>query len=155
MTGKPYSAQPLDLWIECMMNKGSKMKAGWLSILKNSKQLLTDTRSPNNINRIRAATQTHTNDKSQVHRQHAECTPLRLRTDEQVVQDILSCFMEFDSNPFDPSSPNLRSLESGIEASRELIIDFNGAFTDGKANLYIILNERVFSKTNSLYSHDN
>ena len=61
--------------------------------------------------------------------------------------------MEFDSNPFDPSSPNLRSLESGIEASRELIIDFNGAFTDGKANLDIILNERVFSKTNSLYSH--
>ena len=27
MTGKPYSAQPLDLWIECTMNKGSKMKA--------------------------------------------------------------------------------------------------------------------------------
>ena len=80
-------------------------------------------------------------------------TPLHLRIDEQVVQDILSCFMEFDSNPFHPSSPNLRSLESGIEASQELIIDFNGAFTDGKANLDIILNECVFSKTNSLYSH--
>ena len=83
MTGKQYSAQALDLWIECTMNKGSKMKAGWLSILKNSKQLLTDTRSPNKINRIRAAIQTHSNDKSQVHRQHAECTPLRLRTDDK------------------------------------------------------------------------
>ena len=33
MTGKPYSCLPLDLWIEMTMNKGSKMKAGWLKIL--------------------------------------------------------------------------------------------------------------------------
>ncbi|KAG0711388.1 hypothetical protein GWK47_020695 [Chionoecetes opilio] len=32
VTGKPYSMSclPLDLWIEMTMNKGSKMKAGWL-----------------------------------------------------------------------------------------------------------------------------
>lgn len=30
MTGNPYSSIPLDMWIEVTMNKGSKMKAGWL-----------------------------------------------------------------------------------------------------------------------------
>ena len=35
MTSKPYSCLPLDLWIEMTMNKGSKMKAGWLRILIN------------------------------------------------------------------------------------------------------------------------
>ena len=87
------------------------MKAGWLSILKNSKQLLTNARSPNNINRIWAANQVHSNINKFSHRQHTECTPLRLRTDEEVLQDLLSCFNEFNSNPFDLSSPFLRTLE--------------------------------------------
>jgi hypothetical protein len=54
MTGKPFSSLALDLWIECTMNKGSKLKAGWHSILKNEKQLLVDTRNVNSIGRIRA-----------------------------------------------------------------------------------------------------
>ena len=37
ITGKPYSNMAWDMWIECTMNKGSKMKSGWLSILKNEK----------------------------------------------------------------------------------------------------------------------
>jgi len=40
ITGNPYSIMPWDMWIECTMNKGSKMKSGWLSILQNEKQLL-------------------------------------------------------------------------------------------------------------------
>ena len=35
LTGNSYSSQPPDLWIECTMNKGSKMKAGWKRLLKN------------------------------------------------------------------------------------------------------------------------
>ena len=53
MTGKPYSCLPLDLWIEMTMNKGSKMKAGWLRILRNEKMLLSHVRNANLINRIR------------------------------------------------------------------------------------------------------
>ena len=45
----------LDLWIEVTMNKGSKLKSGWLSILKNEKQLLVQGRNVNNIARISAA----------------------------------------------------------------------------------------------------
>ena len=35
MTGLPYSCQPLDLWIEVTMNRGSSLKAGWLHLLQN------------------------------------------------------------------------------------------------------------------------
>lgn len=38
MIGKPFSSLALALWIECTMNKGTKMKAGWKAILKNEKQ---------------------------------------------------------------------------------------------------------------------
>ena len=44
MTGKPYSSIPRDMWIEMTMNKGSKMKAGWISILRNEKQLIADSK---------------------------------------------------------------------------------------------------------------
>ena len=49
MTGKPYSSIPWDLWIEMTMENLSKMKAWWLSILRNEKQLMADTRNANNI----------------------------------------------------------------------------------------------------------
>ena len=52
MIGKPYSRLPLDLWIE---NKGSKMKAGWKSILKNEKMLFTHTRTVDYVNRVRSS----------------------------------------------------------------------------------------------------
>ena len=86
-------------------------------------------------------------------RKHKECTPSRLRTDEGVVQDILACLNEFGSNPFDLSSPTLPILESGIEASDEILLDFKTALQDGEANLYMLLHERVYSKTQSLFSH--
>ena len=57
MTGKPYSCLPLDIWIEMTMNKGSKMKAGWLKILKNERMLLTNTRTVNMVNRVRTVMQ--------------------------------------------------------------------------------------------------
>ena len=40
LTDNPYSGMSLDMIIEMTMNKGSKLKSGWLSILKNEKQLL-------------------------------------------------------------------------------------------------------------------
>jgi hypothetical protein len=37
ITGNPYSNMAWDMWIECTMNKVSKMKSGWLFILHNEK----------------------------------------------------------------------------------------------------------------------
>lgn len=59
MSGKPYSCVALDIWIESTMNKGSKLKCGWLAIRKNEKQLLSNTRNINNINWKRASVHHH------------------------------------------------------------------------------------------------
>ena len=71
MTDKPYSCLPLDLWIEMMMNKGSKMKAGWLRILKNEQMLLSHVRNANLINRIRVCVHVIAN-REETSRCHAE-----------------------------------------------------------------------------------
>lgn len=48
-TRKPYSSIPSNIWSEITMNTESKFKASWLSILRNEKQLVTNTRNANNI----------------------------------------------------------------------------------------------------------
>ena len=55
LTGNPYSNMAWDMWIETTMNKVSKLKSDWLSILKNEKQLLVHSKNVNNVARIRAA----------------------------------------------------------------------------------------------------
>ena len=44
---------------------------------------------------------------------------------EQAVQNIISCVEEFVCYPFDAASSTLRTLQSAIPASPELIRDFS------------------------------
>ena len=75
-----------------------------------------------------------------------------MKKDEQAVQDLLACIVEFVADPFDPSNPTLRSLQSGLLATPELVTDFRMALEDGKieAETLLHLHERVFTKTRSL-----
>ena len=150
ITGNPYSSMPWDMWIECTMNKGSKMKTGWLSILQNEKQLLVHSRNVNNVARIRAVHNAQANRKK-AKRKHVECSPKRMQQDEQCVQDLITCMNEFDSFPFDPASPTLRTLQSAMPASDELTADFNSAHADGEKKLTRFIQDRVFSKSTSLH----
>jgi len=143
MTGRPYSCLPLDLWIEMTMNKGSKMKAGWLKILRNEKMLLTTTRNVNSVNRVRAALHTLAQMKTSALK-HIENTPSRLKIDEQVVQDLDSCITEFDCDPFDLDKPQLRALVSGVVASGDLVRDFESAHEDGETRVTQFFRERMF-----------
>ena len=43
MTGNPFSCVAVNLRIESTMNKGSKLKSGWLAILNNEKHILSNT----------------------------------------------------------------------------------------------------------------
>ena len=129
MTGLPYSQQPMDLWIECTMNLRSKLKRGWLNLLDNEKQLLCTTRNVNNVARIRIAIQKTLEQRSR-NRIHVECQPARMRNDEKRIQDILACFVEFDSDPFGVVNPALRTLQSGFLASSELVSDFKLALSE-------------------------
>ena len=150
MTGKPYSCVALDIWIESTMNKGSKLKSGWLAILNNEKQLLSNTRNVNNINWVRKMVHRHANRKKQGKGKHADCSSSKMKKDEQAVQDISACLTEFKCDPFDHTNKTLRSLQSGIPASDALAADLNSAKEDGTSKLKQFFNERVYFKTKSL-----
>ena len=55
MTTNPYSALPPDMWIECTMNKGSKLKSGWKRLLRSEKGLYIHVKNANNVNAVRNA----------------------------------------------------------------------------------------------------
>ena len=127
------------------MNRGSKLKSGWLSILKNEKQVLVHSRNVNNIGRIRAAHNAAAKRKSSDWK-HTECHPKRLRLDEECVQNIVDCLQEYDAYPFDPDSPILRTMQSGVHAPSDLVADFKSAREDGENQLESLLEEQIYSK---------
>ena len=151
ITGNPYSNMAWDMWIECTMNKGSKMKSGWLSILQNEKQLLVHSRNVNNVTRIRAAHNSLAT-RTKAKCKHTESGPKCMQEDEQCVHNLIACMDEFDSFPFNPASPTLRTLQSAMPASDELILDFKSAHSAGEEKLNIFLQDRVFSKKKSLHA---
>ena len=151
ITGNPYSAMAWDMWIETTMNKGSKLKSGWLSILKNEKQLLVHSRNVNNISRIRAVYNESARKKPKQWK-HTESQPKRMKLDEQCVQDIVSCLDEYDSYPFDEGNTELRTLQSGVPASDELVQDFKTVLADSQKKLEAYLDERVYSKEKSIHA---
>ena len=144
ISGNPFSCVALDIWIETTMNKGSKMKAGWLAILKNEKQLLTNSQNANNVNRIRNAVHRHANQTDKKVRKHADCYKPRCKADERAVQDLKACLDEFQCDPFDPTDTTIRSLQS-----EELVADVMSAKADGDM-VKEFLAKRVFAKKKSL-----
>ena len=64
----------LDMIIEVTMNEGSKLKSGWLSILKNEKQLLVHSRNCNNIAYIRNTVHCYIGTQKGIHK-HTESPP--------------------------------------------------------------------------------
>ena len=64
-----------------------------------------------------------------------------MKKDEQVVQDIQACMTDFGADPFDTSLPTLRSLQSGVIASPELVHDFTTPLPDAQAQVEILLQE--------------
>ena len=151
ITGNPYSNMAWCMWIETTMNKGSKLKSGWLSILKNEKQVLVHSRNVNNIARIRAIHNAAAKRKSS-NWKHTECNPKRLKLDEEGLQNILGCLEEYGAYPFDLDNQILRTMQSGVPASPELVMDLKSSNKDGEKRLKDILNERVYSKERSLHA---
>ncbi|KAG1654985.1 hypothetical protein GQR58_024759 [Nymphon striatum] len=144
-TGLPYSCQPMDLWIEVTMNLGSKLKAGWLQLLQDDKQLFSTIRNANAVGRIRQALETQLN-SIRKQSKHTDCQPARLRKDEKAVQDILTSLDAFECDLFGEDDPALRSIQSGIKTTESVALDLSVALPDGKAQADILLDQRVFSK---------
>ena len=53
LTGLPFSAIPHGQWIEMTMNKGSKMKGGWIGFTKNESMVNIHTHTVNDMMQIR------------------------------------------------------------------------------------------------------
>ena len=135
----------MDLWIEVTMNLGSSLKAGWLNLLQNDKQLFSTIRNANNIGKIRHALKL--NMKSIRKRsKHVECQPARLKKNEQAIQNILLSLDEFKCDLFDSTNPTLRSIQFGIKATEEVALDFNDALPKDKIQVDIFLDQRIFSE---------
>ena len=127
LTGLPFSAIPLDQWIEMTMNKGTKMKGGWIGFTKNESMVNIHTHTVNDMMQIRDKLHSRASLKS-AKQNHAANSKSRLKTDEQKVQDIIAC-----------------SLESGFLASKVLIADFNSAKNDGEIQIVKYFEERIKS----------
>ena len=140
----------LDMIIGVTMDKGSKLKSVWLSILKNKKQLLVHSKNCSNIACIRNAVHRHMGTKQDVYK-HTESSPRKLKEDEQAVHDLLNCMSEFECFPFDPAAPTFQTLQSVMPASDKLIADLKLAYADRVAKLMKFLEERVFTKDKSLF----
>ena len=76
--------------------------------------------------------------------------PTRIKKDGQAVQDLIICMDDFDADPFDESVPELRSLQSGVIASPEVLEDLRNALEQGEKQPNEILEKQVFSKELSL-----
>ena len=112
-TGLPYSCQPMDLWIEVTMNLGSLLKAEWLNLLQNDKQLFSTIRNANNIGKIGHALESNMKNMRKQSK-HVDCQSARLNKHEQAIQNILLILDEFKCFLFDSTNPRLDqfSLES-------------------------------------------
>ena len=68
------------------------------------------------------------------------------------MQDLISCLHEFEAYPFDISLPALRTLQSAIPASAELVKDFRSAHSKGEEKGTKFLQESKFSKATSIHA---
>ena len=129
LTGNLYSCLPLDMWIEIMMKKSSKMKKGGKNILKNETILLSQARNANFINRIRTSMHKLADSKKPNKHVHKENQTGRLKAHEKGVQDLANCFAEFKCDPFDSTHTVVTTLHSAEVASIKLEEDFASIHT--------------------------
>ena len=150
LTKNPYSAQPMDMWIEVTMNKGSKLKSGWKRLLKNEKGLCMHVKNTNNVNALRHTLNNFLSELTSSYK-HKENVKSRLRADETAVQAITSIFTEWQCDPFDMTNQELRTLHAGMLCPDELLKDFESAHQDGEDAIRVSFEERLFSNCKSIF----
>ena len=101
MFSQSFFALPYDQWIETTMNKGSKIKGGWIGITQNEEALQTNTKVVNNIAKVKESVKVIA-DISKRRYNHIECSPSHMKKDEETVQGIMKALQEWNSNPWNP-----------------------------------------------------
>ena len=108
------------------MNKGSKMKGGWIGITLNEEVLHVNTKVINSITKVKESLKEVANIKKRQY-SHIECSSARMIKDVKTVEILIGNLQEWNANPWNTEIPFLRSLESGLLASEELVKEFDSA----------------------------
>ena len=82
------------------MNLGSSLKAGWLRILQNDKQLFITIRNSNNLGKICLALEVKMKSKRK-RSKNVNYQPAQIIKDETAIQEIESSLTEFECDLFD------------------------------------------------------
>ena len=99
---------------------GFKFKARLVKSVKQGEAFFSTITNVNNISRIRSTKKRNLKKKDRK-RKHVQCQSSRMKKGERAVQDIETFLEEFDKKPFEALNPVLRTLQSAIVASDELI----------------------------------
>ena len=83
------------------MSKGSEMKCGWIGINQNEEALHTNTVG-NIIAEVKESVKVIA-DISKRWYKHIECSPSRMKKDEEAVQGATKALQEWNFNPWDPA----------------------------------------------------
>ena len=100
----------------------------------------------NNISRVRATIHHRVEFRKEIRIKHADCSPTKIKKDEQAVQHVSACLTEFMCDPFNHVNETLRSLQAGIPAYNSLALDLKYAKVDGIQEVQDFMAERVYSK---------
>ena len=142
LTGRPYACLPSDQTIEMTMNKGSKIKGGWIGITNNLAMVKNQCLTVNKVTTAKKTLQ-HLTETRRRDADHNENSAYRRAKDEKVIQDLDACLEEWKCDPRDLSDTNPRSMQSGYPAETMLVEDLETAHTDGEEIVQKILKERI------------
>ena len=136
------------------MKKGSKMKGGWIGIMCNEEALQVNNEVIDNITKVKESLKEVPNIKKHQY-SHIECSPAQMTKDVKTVKILIGTLQEWNANPWNTEIPTLRSLESGLLASEELVKDFNSAKEEGEKQATKFFEERVLTNEKQIYDRIN
>ena len=80
------------------MNKGSKMKGGWIGITLNEEALHVNTKVINSITKVKESLKKVANIKKRQY-SHIECSPAQMIKDVKTVEILRGTLQEWNANP--------------------------------------------------------
>ena len=100
LIGKLFSGLSYNQLIEMTMNKGSKMKKGWIRIMQNEEAFQTNIKIINKITKIKVKLKEIATLKQRQYK-HIESSPSRIKNDEEAAQNANENLQKWNSVPWD------------------------------------------------------
>ena len=131
MPGNTFSAMPHNRWMKMTVNRGSKIKCGWIGIFNNEFTLQINTQVMKNIKTAKESLKSFSNIKNHQFK-HIECSSAQMIKDAKAFERRINVFHEWRTNPWNTELQSIWSLGSGFLASVKLVKDFDYAVLERK-----------------------